>query len=343
MTKKLVIHNSTVEFLIFTTQKGEESIEVKFIDETVWLSQKMMAKLFDVSIPTLNEHLKNIFETQELNKESTIRKFLIVQKEGLREVSRNIDFYNLNAIISVGYRINSHRATQFRIWATNILKEFAIKGYVLDNERLKNGTFLGKEYFDDLLSEIREIRASERKFYQKITDIYATALDYNKEDKLTKDFFATVQNKMHYAIHKETAAELIMHRANKSKKYMGLTTWKNSPNGKIIKSDVNIAKNYLNKDEIESLNRIITMYLDFAEDQARRKIPMTMEDWSKKINTFLKFNERDVLNDSGKVTAEIAKQFAESEFEGYKITQDRLFESDFDKFTKKLLHKKRDN
>ena len=336
MTKELVIRNSTAEFLIFTNQKGEESIEVKFIDETVWLSQKMMAKLFDVSIPTINEHLKNIFETQELDKESTIRNFLIVQNEGSRDVSRDIDFYNLDAIISVGYRINSHRATQFRIWATSILKEFAIKGYVLDNERLKNGSFLNKRFFDDLLEEIREIRTSERNFYQKITDIYTTAIDYNKNDKLTKEFFANVQNKLHYAIHGNTAAELILQRANKTKQHMGLTSWKKSPEGKIIKSDVSIAKNYLQKEEIKALNRIITMYLDFAEDQAERKIPVTMEDWAKKLNIFLKFNERDILKHSGTITAEIAKQFAESQFKEYRITQDKLFKSDFDKFTKKL-------
>ena len=334
MTKELAIRNSTAEFLIFTAQAGEESIEVKFEDETVWLTQKMLAKLFDVDIRTINEHLQNIFNSNELEKDSVIRKFRTTASDGK---SYDIQFYNLDAIISVGYRVNSHRATQFRQWATMILKEYAIKGFVLDSKRLKNGAFLGKKYFDDLLLEIREIRASERKFYQKITDIYATAIDYNKEDKLTKDFFATVQNKMHYAIHGNTAAELIVQRANKTKENMGLTTWKNSPDGKIIKSDVSVAKNYLQKEEVQSLNLIITMYLDYAEDQAKRNIPMTMEDWSKKLNAFLKFNERQVLYDSGKITAEIAKQFAESEFEEYRIIQDRLFESDFDQMTKKLL------
>jgi len=334
MTKELTIRNSTAEFLIFTAQAGEESIEVKFEDETVWLTQKMLAKLFDVDIRTINEHLQNIFNSNELEKDSVIRKFRTTASDGK---SYDIQFYNLDAIISVGYRVNSHRATQFRQWATLILKEYAIKGFVLDSKRLKNGAFLGKKYFDDLLLEIREIRASERKFYQKITDIYATAIDYNKEDKLTKDFFATVQNKMHYAIHGNTAAELIVQRANKTKENMGLTTWKNSPDGKIIKSDVSVAKNYLQKEEVQSLNLIITMYLDYAEDQAKRNIPMTMEDWSKKLNAFLKFNERQVLYDSGKITAEIAKQFAESEFEEYRIVQDRLFESDFDQMTKKLL------
>lgn len=338
--KDLAIRNSTAEFLIFTSQAGEESIEVKFEDETVWLTQKMLAKLFDVSIPTVNEHLKNIFSSGELNESSVIRNFLITASDGKKY---NAHFYNLDAIISVGYRINSHRATQFRQWATRILREFAIKGYVLDSERLKNGTFLGEKYFEDLLLEIREIRASERKFYQKITDIYATAVDYNKEDKLTKEFFATVQNKMHYAIHGNTAAELIIRRASKTKKNMGLTAWKHSPRGKIIRSDVSIAKNYLQKEEIQSLNRIIAMYLDYAEDQAKRKIPMTMEDWSKKLNAFLKFNDREILEDSGKITAEIAKQFAESEFGEYRVIQDRLFESDFDKATKKLLKQRGKN
>ena len=335
--KNLAIRNSTVEFLIFTSQAGEESIEVKFEDETVWLTQKMLAKLFEVSIPTVNEHLKNIFNSEELDENSVIRNFLITASDGK---NYNTNFYNLDAIISVGYRINSHRATQFRQWSTRVLKEFAIKGYVLDGERLKNGAFFGEKYFDDLLLEIREIRASERKFYQKITDIYATAIDYNHEDKLTKEFFATVQNKMHYAIHGNTAAELILQRANKTKKNMGLTAWKHSPDGKIIRSDVSIAKNYLQKEEIQSLNRIITMYLDYAEDQAKRRIPMTMDDWSKKLNAFLRFNEREILEDSGKVTAEIAKQFAESEFEVYRIVQDKLFESDFDRITKKLLQQK---
>ena len=339
MTKKLAIRNSTVEFLIFTNQKGEESIEVKFIDETVWLSQKMIAKLFDKGRSTIAEHLKSIYSEGELDKNSTCRDFRQVQKEGSRSIERDIEYYNLDAIISVGYRVNSHRATQFRIWATKILKEFAIKGYVLDNERLKNGSFFNKKYFDELLEEIREIRTSERNFYQKITDIYATAVDYNNDDKLTKEFFANVQNKLHYAIHGNTAAELIMQRANKTKQHMGLTSWKHSPTEKILRSDVSIAKNYLQKGEIKALNRIITMYLDFAEDQAERKIPMTMEDWVEKLNAFLKFNQRDVLEHFGKVTAEIAKQFAESQFEEYRTIQDKLFESDFDKFTKKLLHK----
>ncbi len=341
MDNKLTIRNSTTEFLIFTSQAGEDGIEVKFEDENVWLSQKMMSKLFDVQINTINEHLKNIFFSNELDENSTIRNFRIVQKEGNRNITRKIDFYNLDAIISVGYRINSQKATRFRIWATKVLKEFAIKGYVLDSERLKNGTFLNRKYFDDLLLEIREIRASERQFYQKITDIYSTSIDYNKDDELTREFFSVVQNKLHFAVHGNTAAELIMTRANKEKDHMGLTTWKKSPNGKIIKSDVSIAKNYLNKKEIESLNRIVTMYLDYAEDQAKRGVPVTMSDWSKKLNAFLKFNDRDILNSPGKVTNEIAKHFAENEFEKYRLVQDKLFESDFDKETKRLLSTKK--
>lgn len=337
MSKDLAIRNSTAEFLIFTaqSQEEEESIEVKYENETVWLSQKMMAKLFDVKIPTINEHLKNIYQTDELDEKATIRKFLIVQKEGNRSVKREIDFYNLDAIISLGYRINSYKATQFRIWATKVIKEFAVKGYVLDNKRLENGSYLNKNYFDNLLAEIREIRLSERNFYQKITDIYATSLDYDKDAKLTRDFFAKVQNKLHYAIHKNTAPELIVERADAKKENMGLTSWKNSPAGKIIKTDVAIAKNYLKKEELESLGRIVSAYLDLAEERAKRKIPMTIEDWSKRLDLFLEFDDREVLKHPGKITSEIAKQFAESEFEKYRVIQDRLFESDFDKLLSK--------
>ena len=337
MTKGLTIRNSTAEFLIFTAQSGEESIEVKYADGTVWLSQKMMAKLFDISIPTINEHLKNIYQTKELEEKSTIRKFLIVQKEGNRNIEREVEFYNLDAIISVGYRVNSHRATQFRIWATQVLKQFAIKGYVLDKKRLENGSFLNQNYFDELLAEIREIRLSERNFYQKITDIYATSLDYDKSAETTRDFFAKVQNKLHFAIHKHTAPELIVKRADSKKEYMGLTSWKNSPKGKILKTDVSIAKNYLTKTELGSLERIASAYLDLAEERATRKIPMTMEDWAKRLDLFLKFDDREILEHAGTITAEIAKQFAESEFEEYRIIQDRLFESDFDAMTKKIL------
>jgi len=335
--KKLQIRNSTAEFLIFTKQAGESSIEVRVEDETVWLTQKLMAVLFEVSVPTINEHLANLYAQREIAKESTIRNFRTVQKEGNRDVARNVDFYNLDAIIAVGFRVNSARAVQFRQWATGVLRDFAIRGYVLDKERLKNGSFLNKEYFDNLLAEIREIRASERRFYQKITDIYATAMDYSADAETTKSFFATVQNKLHFATHGHTAAELVVKRADSSKDRMGLTTWKNAPDGKILKPDVAVAKNYLTEKELKSLDRIVTMYLDYAEDQAERNIPMTMEDWADKLNAFLRFNEREILDHPGKVTQEIAKAFAESEYEKYRIVQDRLFESDFDRHIKKLL------
>lgn len=335
--KKLQIRNSTAEFLIFTGQSGEQSIEARYEDESVWLTQKLMAALFDVSVPTINEHLKNVYEQGEISREATIRKFRTVQTEGSREVERNVDFYNLDAIISVGYRVNSVRATQFRQWATQVLREFAIKGYVLDKKRMENGAFLGEDYFERLLAEIREIRLSERKFYQKITDIYATSVDYNKEAPTTRDFFAKVQNKLHFAIHGHTAAELVVKRADSTRGHMGLTAWENAPHGKIIKTDVAIAKSYLNKDELESLGRIVNAYLELAEERARRKIPMTMEDWAIRLDMFLEFDEREILQDSGKVTAQIAKDFAESEFEKYRIVQDRLFESDFDRHIKKML------
>ena len=337
MTKKLQIRNSTAEFLIFTSQAVEDRIEVRVEGETVWLTQKLIAALFDVDVRTISEHLGNIYVEGELNADTTIRKFRTVRLEGNREVTRHIDHYNLDAIISVGYRVNSRRATQFRQWATGILRDFAIRGYVLDKERLKNGSFFGKDYFDNLLAEIREIRASERRFYQKITDIYAMAMDYNRDAETTKEFFATVQNKLHFAIHGHTAAELIMERADSGKERMGLTTWKNAPDGKIVKTDVSIAKNYLVEKELKSLDRFVTMYLDFAEDQAERNILMTMEDWANKLNAFLQFNEREILDNPGKVSQEIARAFAESEFEKYRIVQDRLFESDFDKTLKHLV------
>ncbi len=339
MSSTKLIRNSTAEFLIFTSQDGANSIEARYEDETIWLTQKLMAELFEVDVRTINEHLKNIYKQNELTIEATIRKFRIVQTEGKREVTRNIDFYNLEAIISVGYRVNSVRATQFRQWATKVLHEFAIKGFVLDKKRLENGTYLNENYFEELLSEIREIRISERKFYQKVTDIYSTSLDYNKDAKTTKDFFAKVQNKLHYGIHGHTAAELIHTRADSTKDKMGLTSWKNSPDGKIIKTDVIIAKNYLSKDEIESLGRVINAYLDLAEERAKRKIPMTMEDWSKRLDLFLEYDDREILQDAGKITAKIAKDKAESEFEKYRIVQDQLFESDFDIEIKKLLSK----
>ncbi len=331
------IRNSTAEFLIFTGQSGKSSIEVRVAEESVWLTQKLIGVLFEVSVPTINEHLNNLFSQNEISKLATIRNFRIVQKEGSREVARNIEFYNLEAIIAVGFRVNSQKATQFRQWAMGVLKDFAIRGYVLDKERLKNGSFFNKAYFDNLLEEIREIRASERRFYQKITDIYATSMDYDPRDEITQSFFAEVQNKLHFAIHGRTASELIVERADSKKERMGLTTWKNAPGGKILKPDVIIAKNYLTEVELNSLDRIVTMYLDYAEDRASRNIPMTMKDWVEKLNAFLQFNERDILANPGKVSKEVAKNFAESEFEKYRITQDRLFESDFDKCIKREL------
>jgi hypothetical protein len=333
---KIPIRNSTAEFLIFTAQAGENTIETRFEDETIWLSQKMMATLFDVEVNTINYHLKEIYKTQELTELATIRNFRIVQQEGKRNVERQIDFYHLDAIISVGYRVNSIRATQFRQWATQVLREFAIKGYVLDKKRMENGSFLGEDYFERLLEEIREIRLSERRFYQKITDIYTTSLDYNKNAPTTKAFFAKVQNKLHYAITGHTAAELIKERANADKQNMGLTHWEKSPNGKILKTDIVIAKNYLSKEEIESLGRIVNAYLDLAEERAKRKIPMTMEDWAKKLDEFLVFDDRKILKNQGMVSHEDAVKVANTEFEKFRIIQDQLFLSDFDKQIKKL-------
>lgn len=335
--KKLQIRNSTAEFLIFTGQSGEKSIEARYEDETIWLTQKLMATLFEVTVPTINEHLKNIFASGELGQDSAIRKFRITAADGKKYSTK---LYNLDAIISVGYRVNSVRATQFRQWATHVLREFAIKGFVLDKKRLENGTFLGEDYFERLLEEIREIRLSERRFYQKITDIYTTSMDYNKDAPTTRDFFAKVQNKLHFAIHGHTAAELIMKRADSQKDHMGLTSWANSPDGKILKSDVSVAKNYLAQDELESLARIVNAYLDLAEDRARRKIPMTMEDWARRLDLFLEFSEREILQDKGKITTEIAKVHAESEFEKYRIVQDRLFESDFDRIINQIEDEK---
>ncbi len=324
----LQIRNSTAEFLIFTKQNKEKTIEVIVDEESVWLSQKLMAELFGTTRNNITIHLSNIFE-KELSENSVCKEFLHTARDGKNYKTK---YYNLDIIIAVGFKVNSKRAIDFRLWAINILKQYSVKGYVLDKERLKNGTFLNENYFDELLQEIREIRISERNFYQKITDIYTTSLDYNVASPITKDFFKTVQNKMHYAVHGNTAAEVIVNRANHKKTHMGLTTWKNSPNGKIIASDVIIAKNYLTKEELKSLERIVTMYLDYAEDQAERHIPMTMEDWKGKLDVFLQFNERDVLDNPGKVSHKVAKSFALSEFEKYRITQDKLFESDFDKF-----------
>ena len=335
--KKLQIRNSTAEFLIFTNQAKEGGIEVRVQDETVWLTQKAMAELFTIDRSVVTKHLKNIFDSNELQEKSVCANFA---HTALDEKIYQTKFYNLDAIISVGYRINSQRATQFRQWATSVLRDFAIRGYVIDKKRMENGSFLSEDYFEHLLAEIREIRLSERRFYQKITDIYATAMDYDKDAASTRTFFAKVQNKLHYAVHAQTAAELIVSRANAEKEYMGLTTWENSPDGKIVKTDVSIAKNYLTESELESLGRIVNAYLDLAEDRAKRQIPMTMEDWAKRLDRFLEADDRDILQNSGKITAQMAKSFAESEFEKYRVVQDRLFESDFDKEIKKIGEKR---
>ena len=333
-----MIRNSTAEFLMFTADSRQDGLEVRFQNETVWLTQRLMATLFQCTTDNISLHLKNIFKDRELEENSVTEEYSVTASDGKAYRTKH---YNLDAIIAVGYRINSIRATQFRQWATRVLRDFAIKGFVIDKERLKNEGFLGRDYFEDLLEIVREIRASERKFYQKITDIYSTALDYNYNSPITREFFATVQNKMHFAIHGKTASELIKERADSQKPYMGLTSWKKATKGKILKSDVTIAKNYLSKEEINTMNRIVNMYLDYAEDQAERRIPMTMEDWSKKLDAFLKFNEREVLTNPGKVSTEVVKSFAESEWKKYRITQDRLFESDFDREVKKLLESKK--
>ena len=330
-SKKLQIRNSTAEFLIFQIENKEEGIEVLYQDETLWLTQKTMSILFDVDIRTINEHLKNIYSQGEVDKNTTIRKNRIVQKEGNRNISREVFIYSLDAIISVGYRVNSVRATQFRQWCTFILRQFAIRGYVIDKKRMENGSFINEDYFEHLLAEIREIRLSERRFYQKLTDIYATSIDYNLNAPTTRLFFKKVQNKMHYAVHGHTAAELIVERADAEKEHMGLTTWEKAPNGKIVKTDVSIAKNYLKEEELESMGRLVNAFLDLAEDRAKRHIPMTMEDWAKRIDKFLDSDDRPILNDSGKMSAEQAKDYAETEFEKYRIIQDCLFQSDFDK------------
>ena len=326
--KKIQIRNSTVDFLVFTRDAKEEGIEVRVQDNDVWLTQKAIGQLFDVDRSVVTKHLKNIFKDGEIDENSTCANFAQVADNGK---TYKYKFYSLQAIIAVGYRINSQRATEFRQWATKVLDTFTKQGYVLDKSRLINGQIFDDDYFEHLVSEIQEIRASERRFYQKITDIYATSVDYSLDSQITKEFFSTVQNKMHYAIHHQTAAEVIVSRANHEKQNMGLTTWKNAPNGKIVKADVSIAKNYLSIEEMTELNEIVTMYLDYAIRQARRRIPMTMADWASKLDAFLKFNDADILQNKGKVTAEIAKAFAESEFEKYRVIQDRLYESDFDK------------
>lgn len=334
--KKLLpsIRSSAAEYLTFVAASGEGGVEAVYADEDVWLSQKMLSTLYDVDVRTVNYHLKKIFDDNELQEDSVIRNFRITASDGK---NYNTNHYNLSAIIAVGYKVNSERAVQFRKWATVIIKEYTIKAYVMDDERLKNdGTILGKDYFEEQLERIREIRLSERKFYQKITDIYATALDYDVTASVTKRFFATVQNKLHWAIHGQTAAEVVYTRADAEKTHMGLTSWKDAPDGKIQKFDVSVAKNYLTDKELAQLQRLVNAYLDVAEDMAQRQIPMTMADWEERLNRFIAATDREILQDTGKVSAEIAKAHAESEFERYRIVQDRLFESDFDKVLKQI-------
>ncbi|MDR0393655.1 MAG: virulence RhuM family protein [Tannerella sp.] len=338
--RELQIRNSTAEFLTFAYQSKGDGVEVRVQDGTIWLSQKNIGLLFDTSTDNIGLHLKNIYAEGELNEVSTTEDFSVVQQEGSREVCRTIKHYNLDLIIAVGYRVNSKRATAFRQWATAILRDFTLRGYIIDRKRMENGAFLDDDYFERLLEEIREIRLSERRFYQKITDIYATAMDYNPESFTTKEFFAKVQNKMHYAVHKHTAAELIYTRADHHKENMGLTSWEKSPSGKIIKTDVTIAKNYLSETELESLGRIVNGYLDFAEEYAKRHIPLSMSDWAKHLDLILQANGRDLLQNAGKITAALAKQHAENEFEKYRPIQDRLFESDFDKEIKRIEGKR---
>lgn len=332
MAKKKEIRNSTAEFLTFVAEGKEQGVQVLYKDETVWATQKAMATLFDVGVPAINKHLNNIFEEGELKKEATISKMEIVQTEGNRTVNRSTTFYNLDAIISVGYRVNSIRATQFRQWCTYVIRQFSLRGYIIDKKRMENGSFIGEDYFEHLLSEIREIRMSERRFYQKLTDIYATSIDYNKDAPTTRLFYKKMQNKMNFAVHGHTAAELIVDRADADKEHMGLTTWEKAPNGKIVKADVSIAKNYLKESELDDMGKLVNTILDFAQRMADRHIPMTMEDWAKRIDIVLEAGGDAVLKDAGEVTAEYAKEYAETEFEKYRITQDRLFRSDFDKF-----------
>ena len=330
MTKKFEIRNSTEEFLTFVTTGKEDGIQVLYKDETVWATQKAMATLFDVDRSVITKHLKNIFDSEELIADRVCAKFAHTAEDGK---TYNTMFYNLDAIISVGYRVNSIRATQFRQWCTYVIRQFAIRGYIVDKKRMENGSFINVDYFEQLLEEIREIRLSERNFYQKLTDIYATAIDYNKDAPTTRRFFKKVQNKMHYAVHGHTAAELIVERANAEKEHMGLTSWEKAPDGKIVKTDVCIAKNYLKGAELEDMGRFVNSVLDMAERMAKRHIPMTMEDWAKRIDIILEAGGDAILQDAGKITAEFAKEFAESEFEKYRVIQDRLFRSDFDRLS----------
>ena len=337
MTKKKVdvtIHSSAAEYLTYIAAVGDtaENMEMRYEDENIWLTQKMMAQLYDVSLSTINEHIKKIYEDNELTETATIRKFRIVQMEGSRQVNRDVIHYNLQMIIAVGFKVNNDRAVRFRIWSGQIVKDYTIQGWTMDKERLKRGHMFTDEYFERQLQNIREIRLSERKFYQKVTDLYATAFDYDKDAKTTRQFFQTVQNKMHWAVHRHTAAELIVERANAKKEHMGLTTWGSAPNGKIVKTDVSIAKNYLSDEEMSYMERIVSLYLDYAELQAERQIPMSMEDWAKRLDGFLEFNGNEILIGAGKISAEQAKLYAETEFEKYRVVQDRIFMSDYDKF-----------
>ena len=341
MAKKkdeITIRSSAAEYLTYVASVGDQqdSVEMRYEDENIWLTQKMMATLYDVDVRTINEHIKKIYSDSELEEDSTVRNFRIVQTEGSRQVTRDTKHYNLQMIIAVGFKVNSERAVQFRKWVNQIAKDYTIKGWVMDDERLKRGAYLTEKYFDEQLERIREIRASERKFYQKITDLYATAIDYDKNSATTRRFYATVQNKMHYAVHGHTAAELIVERADHTKEHMGLTTWADAPDGKIKKSDVTVAKNYLSQDEMKQLNRMVTAYLDFAENMTLRHIPFTMQDWEKRLNSFIEMFDYGILQDAGKVSAEIAKLHAETEFEKYRVIQDRLFMSDFDRYMLEL-------
>lgn len=327
-----LVRSSAAEYLTFVASTGEDkdSIEMRYEDENIWLTQKMMAALYDVSVAAINQHLKKIFEDGELQEEAVIKKYLITATDGKKY---NTNHYNLQAIIAVGFKVNNQRAVRFRVWANQIVEQYTIKGWAMDEERLKNGgTVLTKKYFEEQLERIREIRISERNFYQKLTDIYATALDYDRNALTTKEFFAKVQNKMHYAVHRHTASELIYERADAEKPHMGLHTWKDAPNGKIKKSDVTVAKNYLTEDEMKSMELIVSAYLDLAENRARRHIPMTMEDWAKRLDIYLQADDLEVLKDAGKISAQLAKMHAETEFEKYRVVQDRLYQSDFDRY-----------
>ena len=343
MSKDLIIRSSSAEFLIFERQTHDKGVQVRFENGDLWLTQKAMSELYNCSSDNIGLHLKNIYNDLEIDKDSTTEHFSVVQKEGTREVTRTLRYYNLDAVIAVGYRVNSDRAIQFRRWATNILKEFSKKGYIIDKKRMANGAFFDEDYYDSLLAEIREIRLSERRFYQKITDIYATSVDYDKKSPTTIKFFKKVQNKMHYAVSHQTASEIIYNRVDSEKENMGLTSWKHSPNGKILETDVVVAKNYLTKEELESLERIVSAFLDLAEDRARRNIPMTMEDWATRIDKFLLADDRDILKDAGKISHEIACDKALTEFEKYRVKQDKLYKSDFDLLLEEVEKRKSEN